>query len=183
MSICCFVICYKTLVNERIWNTQSPFYLFKIYFNIILRSINRSCKDQFLFLFPPTKTLFAVLFTDTRALRCQLKNFVNMSSYIMGFLIFNALNLPTLAEISKPFELSYLWAMYMLIMSLGVSPLMTFESIEGNAWGLVVTSRRSNPPNLQSFNFLSSVNANMEVLPTTKINVYLMSHYLGSEIL
>jgi len=73
--------------------------------------------------------------------------------------------------------------MCMLLMSWGVSPLMTFESIEGNAWELVLTSRHSNEPNLQSFNFLSSVNANMAVLPATKISVYLMSHCLGSQIL
>lgn len=84
--------------------------------------------------------------------------------------IFNSVNLPTLTEISTPFELSYLWA-------------MTFESIEGNAWELVLTSRHSNPPNLQSFNILSPVNANLAVLPATKINVYLMAHYLGFEIL
>jgi len=32
---------------------------------------------------------------------------------------FNTVNLPALTEISTPFELSYLWAMYMLLMSLG----------------------------------------------------------------
>jgi hypothetical protein len=48
---------------------------------------------------------------------------------------------------------------------------------------LVLTSRHLNPLNLQSFNCLSSVNSNMEILPVTKMNVYLMSHYLGSEIL
>jgi hypothetical protein len=72
----------------------------------------------------------------------------------------------------------------MLLMSWGWgSPLMNFELIEGNAWELVLTSHHSNPPNLQSFNFLLSVNANMTVLPATKISVYLLSHYLGSEIL
>ena len=113
------------LLNKQIWKTQSPFYLYNIYFSIILRSINRSSKRSVLFFwFPPTRPLFAVLFTAMRALCCKLKHFANLSSYIMEFRrknikIFNTVNLSALTEISTPFELSYLWTMYMLLMNLG----------------------------------------------------------------
>jgi len=33
--------------------------------------------------------------------------------------IINTVNLPALTEISTPFDLSYLWAIYMLLMTLG----------------------------------------------------------------